>query len=91
MKEVIDIILKKQCELVGADFIKTDFKKPYWYWQHEWSREKENEFKKWFVDYFVKNKKQFRMISERLFINKKVLSKAADEWCMQFGWKIKTN
>ena len=39
MKDIkyLDTILKKQCEMVGADFSKMNFKKERWFWDYTWN------------------------------------------------------
>ena len=34
MKKYLEIILRKQCDYVGADYNKIDFKKPEWFWDY---------------------------------------------------------
>ena len=92
MKTTIEIrteILKKQCEVVGADFDKLDFISPEsrWFMEYSWTKEQEEEFKKWLIDYMKALSKQDYYQLSNYTKNKTNMKKIAEEWCFNYGWK----
>jgi len=87
MNDELKIILRKMCESVGADFDTIDFNKKDWFWDHEWTAEQEEEFRKWLLQHLKKlPMKRFRQLysSGKYQLEKKVM------WfCMMYAWKIK--
>lgn len=87
MNKYLKIILLKQCEIVGADYNKIDFKKENWYWDYQWTKEQEQEFKLWLIDYIKNNKEARNELMSIPSVNKKFLEKFANEFIMNYGWK----
>ena len=85
----IETILKKQCELVGADYDKIDFKKNNWWMEYEWDEDTRNEFLAWMRDYLYENKEARQEIMMFTRKNKKNCLRAAQEWDFMYGWKMK--
>ncbi len=91
MKTTLEIrteILKKQCEIVGADFDKMDFVSPEsrWFMEYSWTEEQEKEFKKWLMDYMKALSKQEYYQLSTYSKNKTNMEKIAEEWCWNYGW-----
>ena len=89
MNKYLKIILIKQCKSVGADYDKINFKKNDWYWDYEWTQDKEQEFKLWLIDYIKNNKEARNDLMSIPSTNKKFLEKFADQFILNYGWKIK--
>ncbi len=84
----LETILKKQCEMVGAPYEKMDFKKEYWFQDYTWSRKKQDEFKKWLMEY-LKDKEARESLMDFPINNKKHREKFADKFIMNYGWMEK--
>jgi len=89
MNKHIKIILLKQCKIVGADYNKIDFKKENWYWDYQWNRNQEQEFKLWLTDYMKKNKEARNKLMNIPSINKIFLEKFADQFILNYSWRTK--
>lgn len=89
INKYLEVIFKKQCKMVGADFDKIDFKKTNWYWDYEWTEEKQEKFKQWLIGYVKKNNEAKRWLMSIPSNNKKFLENFANEWISQYGWKQK--
>ena len=88
--EHLKIILKKQCEVVGADYNKIDFKKEGWFWEYEWTKEEEESFLDWVVNYLAKDIKARReLLVAPSSKSKKNIRKAMSFFVMNDGWKTK--
>lgn len=85
----LEEILKKQCKMVGADYSKIDFKKEHWFWDYEWTEEKQDKFIEWLTEYIKKNKKARSRLMSIPSTNKNSLERFAREFTMNFGWKNK--
>lgn len=81
-------ILSEMCKRVGVAPDEIDFSEPQWFMKYTWTREEQEEYKKWLMDYFVLNKKSIGEISKfpRLF-NKKSAEKLANEVIFNYGWR----
>ena len=69
---------------VGFDGFSQSFVDAYpynWYRQREWNVEQEAEFKKWFIDEYVKTFKSTR----------KYAQSEASWFVFSYGWKVKDN
>ena len=89
--EHLEIILREMCTRVGADFDTTDFKRPEWYWEHEWSKEDETEFSDWLRDYLYDNLEARRELLNHTTKNKKHAADAAAEFVWMYGWKVRSD
>ena len=91
LSEPVKEVLKKQCEIVNADYDKLDFttESSNWFYEYEWTTEQEKEFANWFKKYLKESPKsiwnQFTSFSK----NKQNIEKLVDEWCFNYGWKMK--
>uniref|UniRef100_A0A6M3JHG0 Uncharacterized protein n=1 Tax=viral metagenome TaxID=1070528 RepID=A0A6M3JHG0_9ZZZZ len=88
MNKHLKIILTKMCKDVGADYTKINFKKKNWYWDYEWTTNKEQKFKLWLINYIKNNKEARNYLMSISSTNKKFLEKFANEFIMNYGWKI---
>lgn len=85
MNSEIEIILRKMCEFVDADYDKIDFKDHKWYLSHEWTVEQETKFQEWLLDYLKKLPiKSFRKLYNS---GKYELEKNVKWFTFQYGWK----
>jgi len=89
MNKYIKTILSKQCKMVGVDYNKIDFKKENWYWDYQWNRNQEQEFKLWLTDYMKKNKEARNKLMNIPSINKIFLEKFADQFILNYSWRTK--
>ena len=89
MNKYLKTILLKQCKIVKADYTKIDFKKENWYWDYQWNRNQEQEFKLWLTDYMKKNKEARNKLMNIPSINKIFLEKFADQFILNYSWRTK--
>lgn len=52
----IDEILTKQFQMVGGTYDPEEVKNERWYLKYSWTKETENEFKKWLTSYLINGK-----------------------------------
>ena len=83
----LDTILKKQCEMVGADFSKMNFKKERWFWDYTWNEKQEDEFFKWLME-FLKDRKVWNNLTDYHNNNKRNRERFSQEWNLNYGWKL---
>ena len=81
------IILEEMCKRIGVKYEDMDFKKPHWFWNFAWTQEQEDDFKKWIVSYLIGSYEARQELMEHP--NLKDCDKVADEFIMQYGWKVK--
>lgn len=84
----IDIILKRMCKAVGADFNKIDFQKDGWYKKYSWTSKQSAKFWKWFAEYLYTNKKATCELYGRA-MSKKACKEAVHWFNLMYGWKQK--
>ena len=89
MNKYIEEVLREMCKRVGADFDKIDFKKEDWFMEYIWTDDQEDSFKIWMVDYLYNNTKARNEILEYTSKNKKRIRKAAAEFLVNYGWRLK--
>ena len=81
-------ILKKMCEMVGADYDKIDFKKDGWYWEYQWTKEQESEFQKWMVEHLNNNREARNILMYCPNKNKTRIKDSVKAFIWNFGWKV---
>jgi len=79
-------ILKKMCEMVGANYDEIDFKKQSWFTLYKWNANKESEFKEWFVNYLMENKDARFELMEFPTTRINIIKKLIDEFIFNYGW-----
>jgi hypothetical protein len=89
MKEPLITILKKQCEIVGADFDKVNFDDELWFFSHQWDKEQEKQFIDWLTDYLHSNRNIMKQLYNISSGDKKFCRKAAEKFAFNYGWKYK--
>jgi hypothetical protein len=89
MNEYLKTILFKMCDMVGADTSKVDVKKDDWFLEYEWTVHEQETFIKWVVDYFKKNKKAWKELSNIEVRNVKYYKRWAEAFVSNYGWKIR--
>lgn len=79
------------CKRVNANPDDIDFSEEQWFWKYEWTKEEQQIYKEWFMDYLLKDKKRLEQVSRfpRISRNKKELEKLANEFLLQYGWREK--
>lgn len=75
--------------MVGADFDKINFKNTNWFWDFEWTEKQEDSFRKWLIEYLLKEKEVRMEIMRWPRKDKKIILKLANEFIGNYGWKIK--
>jgi len=90
MKKHLKIILKKMCKKISVEFEDIDFKKPNWYWDFSWTKEKQDEFKVLLINYLKENKEARKELMVFPSKNKKQLERLANEFLIDWGWREKT-
>ena len=85
----IQYILQKMCQMVGCDYNTFDFNKPDWFHSYEWTDKQQEEFR----NRLISAAKQYSDVSEALCgakkVTKKLISKAADAFIFNYGWRLK--
>jgi len=89
MNEHLQTILRKMCDVVGADAEKVDFGKHDWYTDYEWTMDEGKEFREWMIDYLYNDNKARKSMCKVNKKTKKHLGRVADEFCFQYGWKYR--
>ena len=89
MDEFVSDILKKQCDLVGADYDSIDFNDDLWFFKHQWTKEQESEFIDWMTKYLQSNKKARSSIMKIPSRSKSICKRTAQQFAFNFGWKYK--
>lgn len=87
MTEQINIILKKQCDIIGVDFSEVDASKEDWFMLHEWTTEQENEFIEWLTNHLMESKAARTAIMQFPIKRKKKCNQTAIDWVFNYGWK----
>ena len=90
--ETLKTILHYMCRFIDVDPLSVNIKKENWYWDHTWTDAQQTEFKEWLINYFLENPKDLEEISKfpnLLKGNKKRITKLANKFIGQYGWKVK--
>jgi len=87
MSEQIQAIIKKQCEVVGADPHSIDFKSNDWFLKYEWTEKQEADFIKWLTEH-LKDKKTMLQLSQITSTKLSFRKKIANAWVFNYGWKM---
>ena len=74
----VNFILTKMFEMVGEVYHESLELEDGWYSTHTWTKETENEFKKWLVSYLRKELKT----------TKKQATMEAEMFILSYGWKL---
>jgi hypothetical protein len=85
----LEIVLRKMCEYVGADYDSIDFKKDRWFMDYAWTEDTENEFKNWFINYLKTNKKAKLQLMKYPRITK--VDNFVNNFIFNYGWRTKKN
>lgn len=88
MEKHLRYVLGKMCKMVGTKYNKINFKNESWFSQYCWTKEKQEEFKKWMVDYLYNEtnaRKEIFGFGVRL---KKVIKKNVSYFLFNYGWRI---
>lgn len=93
LSEPVKTILRKQCEVVGADFDKLDFLNDdsRWFMEYSWNSNQEKQFHNWFKKYL----KECPIFVWRELCsysrNKTNIEKFITAWIFNFGWRRNDN
>lgn len=85
----VGIVIKKMCNMVGADYRKINFKGNKWFMKYSWTEEQQEEFKKWMEDYLYKSSDARRGIMIHNIKNKKIIKETVAFFVFNYGWKFK--
>jgi hypothetical protein len=50
----VEEVVQEMCNRVGANYNSIDFEEPNWYLQYSWTKEEEQSFQDWLVNYLRK-------------------------------------
>lgn len=76
---MLDEILTKQFDMVEAQYDEQQVKEPLWFMKHNWSEDKQNEFKLWLINY----------LNKAIRLPKKLCEKHAAMFILNYGWTTK--
>jgi hypothetical protein len=82
-------VLKKMCHIVNVNYNEINFKSHDWYLHHQWTKDQENKFKKWFIRKLNWNKKMRQSIMN--FDSKSNIIETVNWFVFMYGWKYKDN
>ena len=87
----LDIILHEMARRVGANWDDIDGKQDGWYSLYEWTEEEQDNFKTWLVNYLYESSEARKELLQfpSIYKSKKRLTKVADWFLLQYGWKFK--
>jgi len=81
-------IIRKMCNVVGADINKIDFTKPDWYTKYKWSEEEQEKFTTWLSEYLYDNSEARKELMAMPIKDKKTTNGAARIFMLNYGWKL---
>jgi hypothetical protein len=87
MNKYLKEILDKMCLVVNAKNV--DFKKYNWFMDYEWTEDKQEEFRKWLVEYLMKNKEARQDLMKFPTKNKKTIERCSQEFMFNYGFKTR--
>ena len=82
----LEVILRKMCEFVGADYSVVD-SHPKWFMDYSWTQDTEHQFSEWMCQYLYDNAAARREIMGYPSKNKKFISRVVFWFIFQFGWR----
>jgi len=85
----LNVILKEMCKRVGAKYKNIDFNSNDWYKQYNWSKDEEQLFKRWLIDYLYKNEKARKELMTITIKDRNNCKEAATWFLFQYGWTYK--
>ena len=89
MSKNLEKVMKKMCQMAGANFAKIDFKKPNWFCDYTWTEKQEQKFMDWLAKLMLDNKEVRQEFMCFPSNNKKDIAKFILQFCMNFGWKTR--
>lgn len=83
------IILKEMCSRVGADYnrLPLEDRESHWYDLFTWTKEQEEEYKLWLIDYLYNNAKARKEVMAYSSKTKAHCRKCAETFLSWYGWK----
>ena len=88
MNKILELILREQCNRVGATFEDIDFKKNDWYQQHTWTEKEQDDYEQWLIEYLYTNNRARKELNNDLPKNKKILTKGVTWHIGNYGWNL---
>ena len=89
MHEEVEIVLKKQCEIVGVKYEDVDFNNDLWFFEYQWTKDQESEFIEWLTNHLQTRKEARAIIMNMPSRNKSMCKRTAEAFAFNFGWKYK--
>lgn len=89
MDKTLELILRKMCDMVGAEYEKMGFKDAKWYYKHTWTKEQEDEFTEWLADLLYRRVEARRLFHGFHYKTKRRCREYAESFVWNYGWKIK--
>lgn len=86
----LEVILRKMCEYVKADYDKINFTDENWFFHHQWYEHQEDKFKEWLYLYLATNNGARKEILAFNTKSKKLLEKAILHFILDYGWRTRT-
>jgi len=87
----LDIILKKMCWFVRADYSSIDFMEKNWFMKHGWDEIDQYLFSQWMKIYLLYHKDAHIELFKRELKTKKEVQKGIDMFILSYGWKGNLN
>jgi hypothetical protein len=85
----LNIILEKMFDSVGVIFTEDFCKTPNWFMKYSWTREQEDTFRKWLIEYLYQDIEARKELMSYAYKNKKSCERAANEFLFNYGWKYR--
>lgn len=87
MSDSLVVVLKKMCDIVGADFDSIQFESDDWFLKHSWEEDQEKEFIDWMADYLYKNRIARLEMTKITNNTKRNCRNAAVQFVWNYGWR----
>lgn len=86
--EGLSIALKQMCSIIGVSEINLDL--PFWFHEHTWTSEQENEFKSWLYNTLKTDKSMVKSLTKNTNLGKtkEAREKLVNEFVFNYGWKV---
>ena len=81
-------IFKEQCKRINVKYESVDFQEDGWYHKYQWTKEQENSFKEWLMNFLYTNDKARRELMTCSDKNKEACQQAANWFILDYSWKI---
>ena len=88
-EKIIHEVVMKMSEFADGKYELPDLTDKEWFLTKSWTKEQEQQFKKWLVNKLLTNKDYRHVLSRaKTKMGKKYYEKLADYFCFNFGWRL---